>query len=386
MKKIAFVLPRYIDNPIEGAEYHTRLLVEHLKDFFKLTVLTTKALDYYSWKNEALEELETSNKVKIKRFSVDKQRRTGLFNQLSYNLYLNTNHSVSEEISWMKEQGPYSSGLFEYLRAKKKYHDLFIFVGYNNPLTYFGLPMVKNKSALIPLTHKEPDLRFNIFAEVFSQPLVIIPSTIAEKKIIMERFNNLPPLFVIGVGIKTSSNILKAYLPIKKRPYILFIGRVSKPKGIFQLFDYFTLFKKNYHVDLDLVLIGPQVESMPHQRDIKYLGVVSEEQKLDLISNAEFIINPSFYESLSLVLLEAWSMNKPALVNAACEVLKSQVIQANGGLYYQNYAEFALMTLWFLNHKKEGTILGKNGASFLKKNYGWPIIEAKFKILISALT
>ena len=50
---------------------------------------------------------------------------------------------------------------------------------------------------------------------------------------------------------------------------------------------------------------------------------------------------PSPFESLSMVLLEAWNRALPALVNARCKVLRGQVVRADGGLYYRNAVEFA---------------------------------------------
>ena len=56
---------------------------------------------------------------------------------------------------------------------------------------------------------------------------------------------------------------------------------------------------------------------------------------------------PSFYESLSMVTLEAWALGRPVLANARCDVLQGQCRRSNGGLFYATYGEFreALMLL-----------------------------------------
>ncbi len=49
-------------------------------------------------------------------------------------------------------------------------------------------------------------------------------------------------------------------------------------------------------------------------------------------SPASVLLVPSPFESLSLVLLEAWNHAVPALVNGRCSVLKGQARRANGAL------------------------------------------------------
>ena len=56
---------------------------------------------------------------------------------------------------------------------------------------------------------------------------------------------------------------------------------------------------------------------------------------------ADLLIMPSYFESLSMVALEAWAIGKPVLANGQCDVLKGQVIRSGAGLYYESFAEFA---------------------------------------------
>ena len=87
---------------------------------------------------------------------------------------------------------------------------------------------------------------------------------------------------------------------------------------------------------------------IPEHPQIRSLGYVSDDLRRALLAHARVLVVPSPYESLSIVLLEAWNHGVPALVNARCKVLHGQVRRANGGLYYRTFNEFReALDYWF---------------------------------------
>lgn len=73
-KKICCVVQRYGMEVNGGAELHCRQISERLTPFYDVEVLTTKAIDYMSWKDEYSEDEEILNSVKVRRFSVAVER------------------------------------------------------------------------------------------------------------------------------------------------------------------------------------------------------------------------------------------------------------------------------------------------------------------------
>ena len=121
---------------------------------------------------------------------------------------------------------------------------------------------------------------------------------------------------------------------------MLYLGRIDPNKGCEALIRHFTRYVESGR-EVQLVMAGPASMPIPDHPRIRPLGFVDEPVREALLSEARALIMPSPYESLSMVLLEAWNHGLPALVNARCKVLRGQVTRADGGLYYGNAVEFA---------------------------------------------
>jgi len=87
---------------------------------------------------------------------------------------------------------------------------------------------------------------------------------------------------------------------------------------------------------------------------------------------------PSYYESLSMVALEAWALGRPVLVNARCGVLLGQCLRSNAGLYYETAEDFAGALDAILEDPVLAAELGERGRRYFAEHYRWPVIEEKY--------
>jgi glycosyltransferase involved in cell wall biosynthesis len=92
---------------------------------------------------------------------------------------------------------------------------------------------------------------------------------------------------------------------------------------------------------------------------------------------------PSPYESLSVIVLEAWKLGVPVIANARCKVLAGQCLRSNGGLFYHGYAEFAESLKLLLADRELAASLGRQGQAYVDREYAWETIDRKIDDLLA---
>jgi len=383
--KVAFVVQRYGLDVNGGAELHCRWIAELMKDIWDVEVVTTCANDYMTWANYYPEGREEINGVTVHRFPVIEERDIEGFNRHCEKVFWMP-HSKSDEIGWMKAQGPNTPGLINHIEINKDNFDAFIFFTYLYGTTFWGLPLVKEKAFLVPTAHNEPPIYLSIFAELFQKPKGFIFNSLEEKELLANLFD-IDCTFsdVVGVGIMFDPSCLDrrpSHLALP-RNYVINVGRIDASKGCKELFEFWETYKRTYLNDLVLLLIGRSQMEIPKRDDVLKLGFVSEEDKFVAMSTARCLIAPSAFESLSMVIMESWLCGRPVLVNGRCNVLKGQCRRSNGGLWYENYEEFEASLNFILANEDIARKMAESGKRYTEENYNMLEIRRKYVALIS---
>jgi len=387
LRRIAFVVQRYGKDVVGGSESLCRQVAERLAGRDQIDVLTTCARDYHTWQNYYPAGESISNGVRILRFPVDYPRRW-YFVHLNRLVYRSLPLPVRLEEIWMKAQGPYAGSLFQYIEARRESYDLFVFFTYLYCTTYFGLPPVGNKAVLVPMAHAGPPLFLKIFRRVFRLPRAFVFLSEEEKELVERNF----PLrgrkwIVAGAGVDVPVQVKDELPPLAERaPYLLYLGRVDPGKNTDQLFNYFLHFRSAYPgITCNLLLAGHCEEGLPEEKGIFYLGFVDEETKFALIKNALAVVQPSRYESLSLVTLEAMALGTPVLVNGESAVLAGHCRRSGGGLCYTDYSSFANALHRLLSDPAWREQTGRLGSRYVAENYRWEKIISLYSDLFDSI-
>jgi glycosyltransferase involved in cell wall biosynthesis len=386
--KLAFVVQRYGLEINGGAELHCRWIVERMKKYCDVEVLTTRAYDYITWKNHYPEGEETVNGVSVQRFPVIRTRDPERFGRIQ-NHILDNEHRFDEELRWLEEEGPMVPALIDYIKEHEKGYDYFFFFSYRYYHSYWGINALPHKSILVPTAERDSIIHLSLFKELFRKPRAFIYNSIEEKNMIQTLSQNRHILGdVVGVGSEIpetfSSDEFRKKYGIDG-DYVIYIGRIDENKGCGQLFQFFQRYKKEESSDVKLVLIGSSKMNIPAHPDIIHLGFLSEEDKFSGLDGSLMLMMPSFYESLSMVTLEAWALGKPVLANAKCDVLKGQCLRSNAGLYYEDYSQFREAFRLLLQSSQLRDAMGSYGREYFRKNYTWDVIEKKYLSLLDRL-
>lgn len=384
--KLAFVVQRYGLDIAGGAEYHCRLVAEHLARHAEVEVLTTCAADYITWANHYPEGLETLNGVPVRRFKVKRPRDPERFADWTDRVQA-PKHAPDDELRWLEEEGPYSPRLVRYVEQQRARYDFFIFFSYRYYTTWHGLRAVADKALLVPTAEDDRTYELGLFPPFFKLPRAIVYNSVEERAMIQRVSGNQEVLGdIVGVGSalpeRTDAQAFRARFGLEGR-FGLYVGRIDQNKGCRQLCDYFVRYRRETGSQLKLVLIGKAVIPIPQDESIVALGFQPDEVKWNALDACELLFMPSRYESLSMVTLEAWWAGRPVLANAKCDVLRGQCQRSNAGLYYASYDEFAEGLALLEARADLRERMGQNGRRYFDEHYAWPVIERKYLDLLA---
>jgi starch synthase len=183
-----------------------------------------------------------------------------------------------------------------------------------------------------------------------------------------------------------------------KRPFVLFVGRITRQKGILHLVRALPMLDKGVQVALcagapDTEAIGREMDALVGQarsqseNDILWISeMVPEDDLAALYSHAEVFVCPSVYEPFGIINLEAMACGTPVVASAVGGIPEVVVHEQTGLLVPfepagngdaeprqpQQYAEdlaAAINTL--LRHPEKRAAMGAAARERVEKHFGW---------------
>lgn len=209
---------------------------------------------------------------------------------------------------------------------------------------YLASKLSGAKLAVIPAFHESDREHQNpfLFRITRKADLVIALSKNEKKELI--KHGILEKNIIVSAGIVNQAIFInpKNRVNFPKTANVLFLGVKSAHKNIITLIEAMKIIWKSMP-EVSLTIAGPETLYSPKikkiisllpkdiQKNVKYLGKVSEKQKVDLIDRSTLLVNPSCQESFGIVFTEAWARKKP-VIGAKTPVTSEVIINQKDGL------------------------------------------------------
>ena len=199
-----------------------------------------------------------------------------------------------------------------------------------------------------------------------------------ERQIVADRFDFEPDGEVIGIGMEIHPRADAA--PFRRQhdlgddPYLLYVGRIDTAKGAHEAFRFFEAYKQRNPEPLKFVLAGQAVFELPAHDDVVHVGFLDEATKRSALAGCLALLQPSYFESFSIVLCEAWLQGRPALVQGRSEVLEGQARRSGGAIPFRGYAQFEAALDLLLSDEELAQRMGAAGRRYVEQTYAWPTV------------
>ncbi|MDE1844246.1 MAG: glycosyltransferase family 4 protein [Thaumarchaeota archaeon] len=182
------------------------------------------------------------------------------------------------------------------------------------------------------------------------------------------------PIYVIPNTIEISVNKILEYNPYQ----FVYVGRLVFYKNLEVIIKAVDIVRRKYpKVKLFIIGDGPHrknleelVNQLNLQENVKFTGFVSNDEKLRIISNSQALVFPSLCEGFGLVILEAFSQERPVLVSNI-RPMSDIVTHENNGYALDPHDEniWAKHLIKIMENPSEAFTMGKNGNKLLAESY-----------------
>lgn len=386
-RTLAFVCPRYArEGTAGGAETLLRDLARRAaKAGHRVSFLTTCATDHFTWKNERPPESLTDEGVEVRFFPVDESRDAADFHAAQERICLGRPVPAEVEARWLRN-GVNSSALVGHLRDEGQRYDRVLAGPYLFPLVIAAAAVRPDRSLLIPCLHDEAFARLAAVRGMMGSVRGCLFNSEPERNLAARLCGVTAGRGrVVGMGLEPFEADPRAFARKHSLdvPYVLYAGRREQAKGTPLLADYLAAFRKRTGRDIRLASCGSG-SFEPGEFTID-LGYLSEADKREAMAGALAFVHPSRFESLGIVLLEAFLAGTPGLVSAYSEVLRWQCERSGAGLWWRVYPEFEECLVRLADDPVLRDGMGRQGRAFVRAEYDWASVDRRFDEALNAL-
>jgi glycosyltransferase involved in cell wall biosynthesis len=387
--RLLFVVQRYGAEVLGGAEEACRNVATRMAARgHDVSVVTSCATSYMDWANTLPAGTQTVDGVTVHRLPVQRPRDMRIFDALQGRVVIPRTALPAAFLQreWMRQQGPWLPQLPEAVADLSSSADASVFFTYLYWTTCAGLPASRSPSVLHPAAHDELPIHLPLFDLVFRMADGLAFATEEEADMVRKRFRINTPSRVVGLGVdldmRGDVDALRRQFGLSDLPYLVCVGRIEPGKGSAELVDFFAAYRRRHAQPLKLLMVGEEVHRLPRHPDVVMAGFVDDATRDAAILGATALVQPSYFESFSMSLVQAWAAGVPALVQSHSAVLRGHCRRSGGGIPYRGYAEFEVALERLLADQGLREHMGEAGREYVNARFAWPAVIDRYSELL----
>lgn len=186
--------------------------------------------------------------------------------------------------------------------------------------------------------------------------------------------------------IPSRNKLEKLWPALQGRPFVLFLGRLHRKKGLDILIPAFSNLTREFH-DWVLVLAGPDeggyrqiLEQLVRESgltgNVLFTGMVTSDAKAALLAQAECFVLPSYSEGFPMAVVEAMSYGRPVVITDACHI--PEVCEDGAGFVVPPEPKTLEMALReFMRDAHLRQYCGEKAKVIAQKHFTWESVARK---------
>lgn len=188
--------------------------------------------------------------------------------------------------------------------------------------------------------------------------------------------------------IKRGTDILEKNDIKQEDEFLLFLGRINEKKGIELLIESFEHISKKQK-NLQLVIAGSGTQQYENQikelvktkkieNKVKFTGLVSDDEKLDLLESAELFVLTSHSDVHPIAVQDALAMGLPVIITHACDYPEVEEYNA-GVIVNENIIEISNSILEILKDKTQLKKMSDNAKKIIVEKFQLDVQVKKYE-------
>lgn len=375
---IAFAPARFGPNLLGGAEVVMEKMARGLIDRgWKVEILTTCAMDHFTWENVFPAGMSAEDGLVIRRFPT-------VFEDLPERkvheqaILAGNRLTIEDQQRWING-GMRVPELYHYLLDHSDKYRAIVFGPYMFWTAFAASQVAPDRSFLWTCLHDEAFAYLELFQPMMTGIAGLLMQTRPEHELAHQIFSPLAPHAEVGCGVEVPEKYdvegFRERYGING-PFLLYAGRREGAKGWDELLDALNGIHSRSSLPFSLVTMGGGDVNAPREIADRVidLGFLPDEERDNAFAAADAYIQPSRYEAFSRTIMEAWLAGTVVIGNAGSSVVKWHCERSGAGLVYDD--EFELQQcLSFVAENPEGAnAMAKSGRDYVLSNYTWETV------------